>query len=420
MTETWLGRGMQQVACASCSLLCDDIEAGFDQHGDWLVKGACSQGRRLLEKVWQDHVPQYKVGSRTVNLATAVQAAKDLLIDSRMPLITGLSGVGMECQQVAMRLAREIASTIDVDCDPDRSRQLAFQRVGGVTATLGEVRNRADWLVFWCCDPTQSHPRFWERSDADSKKVMVIGPTDWTKGRADHFVPLQCEQSADAIAVCQGIVQEAYFDPASIVAATGVELSGWEAVLQLLNQANYVACICDAGVSDASCWNVTQDRMSDWSIMMNRQTRFVCLQLGQQANRLAAENVLAMNTGFSSGVSLMRSQPEFNYLEYATETLLSRKEVDSILLISGVGVERLSKDARKRLGEIPKIVFQDDWSSSQVKNLDWNEGDVSVRAGGMMMGEWARMDDVLLPFPVELDPYQNPGFTFLSHLLEAV
>ena len=412
--------GMQPVVCAACSCLCDDIEAGFDQHGDWSASGACSKGRTLLKKVWRDNVPRYRVGSQTVDLATAVQSARDLLSDSRMPLVTGLSGVGMECQQVALQLARQIASVIDVDCDPDRSRQLAFQRTGGVTATLGEIRNRADLLVFWCWDPTQSHPRFWERCDAGSKQVIVVGPTDWSEGRANHFVSLQCDQSAAAIAVCQSIVQEVELDPEFVVATTGHELSRWEAFMKPLNEANYVACICDSGVPDVSCWNVTHDQMSDWSIMMNRQTRFVCLQMGQQANRMAAESVLAMNTGFSSAVSLMRSQPEFNYLEYATETLLRRNEVDSILLISGVGIDRLSAIARKRLNEIPKIVFEDAWSSSQLKNFEWNEGDVLVEAGGMMMGDWARMDDVLLPFPLELDATLNPAFVFLRRLLEAV
>ena len=36
---------------------------------------------------------------------------------------------------------------------------MAQQVVGKVTCTLGEVRNRADLVIFWGSDPLVSHPR---------------------------------------------------------------------------------------------------------------------------------------------------------------------------------------------------------------------------------------------------------------------
>ena len=36
---------------------------------------------------------------------------------------------------------------------------MGLQGVGETTTTLGEVKNRADMIVYWGCNPTDCHPR---------------------------------------------------------------------------------------------------------------------------------------------------------------------------------------------------------------------------------------------------------------------
>jgi len=45
------------------------------------------------------------------------------------------------------------------DSRSSAARVLALQRVGRVSATLGEIKNRADVVVFWGADPMVSQPR---------------------------------------------------------------------------------------------------------------------------------------------------------------------------------------------------------------------------------------------------------------------
>src|SRR5665811_2241896 len=79
--------------------------------------------------------------------------------------------------------------------------------VGEPTCTLGEVRDRADLLVFWGCNPDASHLRHFPRFSLTAKGALTpngradrtvyvvdVRPTGSSK-KADHF--LQVDVGAD-------------------------------------------------------------------------------------------------------------------------------------------------------------------------------------------------------------------------------
>src|SRR5207245_7294734 len=61
---------------------------------------------------------------------------------------------------------------------------MAFQGVGEVTCSLGEVKNRADLVMFWGSNPAESHPRHWGRYSTMPKGLFV------PNGRKDRTVVL--------------------------------------------------------------------------------------------------------------------------------------------------------------------------------------------------------------------------------------
>ena len=72
-------------------------------------------------------------------------------------------------------------------------RQPHFKRSGRVSATLGEVRHRADLVVFWSVDPVSTHPRHLERYSVEPRGRFV------PEGRgARAVVVLDAERSATA------------------------------------------------------------------------------------------------------------------------------------------------------------------------------------------------------------------------------
>src|SRR6202035_5358119 len=64
----------------------------------------------------------------------------------------------------AVSLAEQIGATIDTTASLCHAPSvMAMQDVGEVSCTLGEVRNRADLVIFWGANPVESHPRHFER-----------------------------------------------------------------------------------------------------------------------------------------------------------------------------------------------------------------------------------------------------------------
>src|SRR5205085_2701576 len=75
-------------------------------------------------------------------------------------LIYGLGNLTSEAQREAVHLAEIVGGTIDSQSSFSHgSAEIASQMNGKLTCTLGEVANRADLIIYWGCNPAESHPR---------------------------------------------------------------------------------------------------------------------------------------------------------------------------------------------------------------------------------------------------------------------
>lgn len=81
------------------------------------------------------------------------------LAGARRVLVTGLVSEHHEVTQLACDLAEALGAAIDFG-DPDLDRPVGptIARAGAVTADPGEMRDRADLVMLWGCDPGVSHP----------------------------------------------------------------------------------------------------------------------------------------------------------------------------------------------------------------------------------------------------------------------
>ena len=417
MADVETGEPMRATVCPGCSCLCDDIDVVLNATGQLEFHGACQRGQAYLLARSEAPPPAYFIGSSQVTIQSAIEAASELLKRAKMPLLTGLSGMGMQHQQSALELARRLAGVVDVDANADRSRQFAFQRTGAVTATLGEVRNRAELVLFWCFDPTTSHPRLLERCRVESKRTIVVGPRDWTNGQADLFIELDPRYCDHALAVCHAIASHVSLEPEPVFETTEVSLSQWQELIQRLLAQQSVACFMGGnrpeGYPGQSCY----DRLAEWVVRMNRDVRLFCLFPDQEFNGLAAEDVLTMNTGFPSAVDLSRKPPAYSFLEHATSTVLARREVDAVVLFTRAGLQCLDEPARRYLGEVPKVILMSRWEWESMEPVVMNESDVRVQVSTLADGDWARMDNVLLPVGGEAFPNSEPEPDFIQTLL---
>ena len=149
------------VICAACPLLCDDVvlDAGRAEH-------ACDRGAEALLAAIAAPRPAAAAWDAAAPIAPdrATARAADMLAGARRPLVTGLAGCTVEAVVAACDLADAVAAAIDPGvAESARAAGPTIARAGEVTAAWEELRDRADLVLFWHCDPSASHPRFGAR-----------------------------------------------------------------------------------------------------------------------------------------------------------------------------------------------------------------------------------------------------------------
>jgi formylmethanofuran dehydrogenase subunit B len=150
---------IDQVVCPSCGCLCDDLTVAVQDGRVVQVRQACGDGRALF--LAYDPAPRSPtVEGRTVSWEAAVAEAARILVQADSPLIYGLSSTSSEAQRQAVALADWLGAVVDSTSSVCHGpTTLAMQAAGEPTCTLGAVRDRADLVIFWGCNPAESHPR---------------------------------------------------------------------------------------------------------------------------------------------------------------------------------------------------------------------------------------------------------------------
>lgn len=147
-----------QGICAACPLLCDDVVLGTGR-----VEHACDHGAAALLAAVAAQRPAAAAwdGATPIAPDRAATRAAAMLAGARRPLVTGLVGCTVEAVVAACDLADAVGAAIDPGMiDSARTAGPTIARAGEVTAAWEELRDRADLVLLWHCDPAASHPRF--------------------------------------------------------------------------------------------------------------------------------------------------------------------------------------------------------------------------------------------------------------------
>ena len=105
------------------------------------------------------------------------------VLAARRVLVTGFAEAPLETAALACDLAEAVGAAVDpggMDCAQVTGPTIA--RVGSVTADAEELRDRADLVVLWFCDPRAIDPSFMDRHVAPPtragrpRSVIAVGP----------------------------------------------------------------------------------------------------------------------------------------------------------------------------------------------------------------------------------------------------
>ena len=355
---------MKHVVCPGCTLLCDDIEI-VESGSHPTAINACDRGQRYFENPLRSERKHF-VHGEPAQLDAAVDAAVEILSQSKSPLVCGLDQMTTESQQASWKLADTLGATIDTTLSPgDRSSMFALQRVGKVTATIGEIANRSDLVIFWFCDPQTTHPRLLERlsrsSDHPPRRIIVVDQiSNKTVEFADSFIQIDRERCPAVLSALRARIAQLQLNETHILETTGLELDVIEDLACALSQAKYGSFFFGQTTPD-STFDLGTNSLSQLVKQLNDMTRFVSMKLRTDANALSAENVLAWSSGYPFAVNHNLEYPRYNWLEFSANEMLARGQCDTILFATLAEAQqtfaKVEVTARDHLDSIPKIAL---------------------------------------------------------------
>lgn len=373
----------KNVVCPGCACVCDDVQLtireGTESEAAKLVdfQPGCDRGADWFRSNLESPEAFCRYRGATSGYNEAIAAAVEILKRSDAPLIYGLSRSATAAQRVAVELTERLGGVIDSTASLCHGPSImAIQEVGEVTSSLGEIRHRADLVIFWGCNPADSHPRHSERYSVqpkgqfvpegrDGRKVVMVGDEALMKAAAiddagtepDLKIVLPSGGDFDALRYLQALLEgrplpntpESLHDLMSLMKECnyGVVFFGLE-----LAETRMAVGRPDSGIGHL---NVTA--LLQLVAKLNEVTRFAARRMRLQGDVSGADNVLTWQSGYPFAVDYSREYPRYSPGEYSASDLLERGDVDACLLIGSETVPCFSTAARRHLESIPTIVL---------------------------------------------------------------
>lgn len=311
-----------------------------------------------------------KVGGKEVTQAEAVKAAADLLGKARFPLIGGLE-TDTNGARAALRLAERVGGVVDHAAADGLLATIRVMQTGGnVMATLAEVRNRADLVVFFGTDSTALMPRLFEQviwppqrlpGTGTTRKIVFLGDGLDTKagvapdGALPAHLPCAKDRLVEAAAVLRALVEKR---PVRGATPAGMKLGELEKLAADIRAARYAIIVWAAVDLPPLDAELTISNLCEMLKSLNQSPeprqdpappdstvegetgpkgeggRALGLALAGPGNGIGANQVTAWSWGVPIRSSVATGAPVYDPEGYATQALIESGRADALLWIS--------------------------------------------------------------------------------------
>jgi len=471
---------INSVTCPICGCLCDDIEVTVENNEVVKVKNGCAvcEAKFLGYKgEHRIHTPLMRKDGKLVpvSMDEAVHAAAEVLANATYPILYGWSSTSSEAQRVGVELTEEVGGIMDntaVVCHGPSI--LGVQEVGIPTSTLGQIRHRADLIIYWGCDPWSAHPRHLERytsftegrfeksewkaymqklkAQAGQKKLQsaarssigkaklpkpqacYVGgvPPALSKGgrklivvdvrksmtaeMADYFIQVEPNKDYELMQALRALVKDKELDVDKVA---GVPIEYLEEVADALVNCEFGVIFFGMGLTQSA----GKFRNIEVAIQLvrdlNARTKFMIMPMRGHFNVTGANIVSAWQSGYPYGVDFSMGYPRYNPGETTCMDVLLRDELDASLIIAADPGATFPKRAVQNMVKHPLIVIDPHMNATaMMADILFPAAFVGIEVEGTAY----RMDHVPLPLHKVVEPPAGvfPDEEILGKILEEV
>jgi formylmethanofuran dehydrogenase subunit B len=285
---------------------------------------------------------------------------------------------------------------------------------GKVTCTLGEVKNRADFIVYWGGNPAECHPRhftkytlmqkskFLPRGRKDRTMVLVdIRETKSVKA-SDIFLQVRPGKDFELITILRALIKEQQVSEQQI-AETGLTVAQLEDFVSRMKGCKFGVIFFGMGLSMTRGKHMNSAALLTLAAEMNAFTKFVAMPMRGHGNVTGADVIMRWQTGYPFGISFNRGYPRYNPGEFSTVDVLVRGDTDCAFIIGADPGATMPQPAIDHLARIPTIVLDPHVThTSRIARVHITTAPAGISAPGTAY----RMDEIPMPLrPALKSPY---------------
>ncbi len=450
------------VTCPICGCLCDDIEVTVVNNEVVKVKNGCA----VCEAKYLGYKSEHRIRQPLVRkdgnfvpvpMKEAISKAAEILANANYPILYGWSSTNCEAQRVGVELAEEVGGVLDNTAVVCHGPSLmGTQEVGIPTSTLGQIRHRADLIIYWGCDPWSAHPRHLERYtnftegrfedsewksyinkvkaaagrkkvlsatriaskqqhataaesvvfnkppetlQKEGRKLIVIDVRKSMTGEvADYFIQVEPNKDYELMQAIRALVKDQDLDVDQVA---GVPVKYLKEVANALVNCKFGVIFFGMGLTQSAGKFRNIEVAISLTRDLNTRTKFLIMPMRGHFNVSGANIVFAWQSGYAFGVDFSLGYPRYNPGETTSMDILLRGESDAALVIASDPGATFPKRAIQNLVKHPLIVIDPHMNPTAML------GDVvfpSAFVGIEVEGTAYRMDNVPLPLKKVVEP----------------
>ncbi|WOF15302.1 formylmethanofuran dehydrogenase subunit B [Methanoplanus sp. FWC-SCC4] len=356
------------VICPFCGCLCDDLTVNIEDNKITGVDNGCALASSKFLNTERLEKPLIKRGGKLVETSydEAIESSVEILSNAKRPLLFGWSGTQGEAQCKGVHICELLGGVIDNTSSVCHGPSiLAIQEVGHPGCTLGQVKNRADLIIYWGCNPVDAHPRHMSRyttyadgfflDNAFRERKMIVVDVRKTESAnvADEFVRIKPGGDYAVISALRAMIRgKSKSIPDSVA---GVSKSQLERVVKMCKEAKFGAIFFGLGMTMSPNKYKNVRNAIELVDEMSRHTKFTITPMRGHWNVYGSNEVFTWMTGYPYGIDFSRGIAFYNPGETTAVDMLSRKECDALLVVASDPGAHFPKKCLEHMADIPVI-----------------------------------------------------------------
>ena len=370
---------VENCTCTSCGCNCDDISYLIKNNRIVGVRHACGLGASKFTKSMDRRLLVPMIRNDKGELVetdwdTALDEAAELIASAIRPVFYGWSETSIETMKQGIKLGELVGAVLDNQATISNGPSLqAIQNIGYPVNTLGEVKNRADMIVFTGSDAINSHPRhmarysafprgYFRRKGRLDRTVVTMDPryTDTAK-MSDIWVAFEQNGDYEFYTAMRAVLKGKKLKKDVI---SGIPKEDIEELVEAMKTTQYGCLFFGLGLTH----RLSKQRNIDIAINLvqdlNKFTKWNIVPMRRRFNVNGFNIFMSFEMGFPYGVDFSRDYPRYMNGETNAIDLLKRKEADVFMTIAADPGLHFSKNVKNHLTNIPVIQIDKHWRPS--------------------------------------------------------